>query len=439
MGRDHGVRRAIGAGRTFRSFFWVGIAFGLVGGSAAAAVPPEIPLVPRLGVGARALGMGGAYTAVADDYAALYYNPAGLAQIRRTEFGIGFDHRSVKSINTYLGNRESTPLDKTRIESLGFAYPFPTYRGSLVIGMAYHRVATFDQDYFRQGSGGEIVSESESIREDGSLGSYEAGFAWDLSPTLSVGAAGVILAGSSDRHRDFEYEGDNGIDFESTITQTHMDITAITGTLGAMVRFDPKVRLGMALHLPESFNLDGRILDDVIRYQADPVDTLDYVDEYSFKDDLSLPFRFSAGLSYASRGLLVSGDLTYADWKEIDYDGPIRNGRDYAYRATTDLRFGVEYALPTEPPVRIRAGFISQPLAYQLIATDVFYGVANKADLTWDNRYFTLGGGILLDRSLTLDLSYVFGGYKREGSSPVGRTVEEIKDRRLNLAATFRL
>ena len=33
----------------------------------------------NLGFGARALGMGEAYTAVADDISCVYYNPAGLA------------------------------------------------------------------------------------------------------------------------------------------------------------------------------------------------------------------------------------------------------------------------------------------------------------------------------------------------------------------------
>lgn len=39
----------------------------------------------KIGVGARALGMGGAFTGVADDATAIYWNPAGLSQLDRPE------------------------------------------------------------------------------------------------------------------------------------------------------------------------------------------------------------------------------------------------------------------------------------------------------------------------------------------------------------------
>lgn len=41
----------------------------------------------RMGVGARALGMGGAYTAICDDVYATYWNPAGLTQIEEHQIG----------------------------------------------------------------------------------------------------------------------------------------------------------------------------------------------------------------------------------------------------------------------------------------------------------------------------------------------------------------
>ncbi len=41
------------------------------------------------GFGSRPISMGGAYTAVADDFGATYYNPAGLPQIGQVDMGVG--------------------------------------------------------------------------------------------------------------------------------------------------------------------------------------------------------------------------------------------------------------------------------------------------------------------------------------------------------------
>lgn len=46
--------------------------------------PSAMPSL-RMGVGARALAMGGAFTAIADDATAAYWNPAGLAKIEHIE------------------------------------------------------------------------------------------------------------------------------------------------------------------------------------------------------------------------------------------------------------------------------------------------------------------------------------------------------------------
>jgi len=50
-------------------------------GVAAAEDPVGTAALFDVGMGARALGMGGAFVAVADDANAIYYNPAGLALI----------------------------------------------------------------------------------------------------------------------------------------------------------------------------------------------------------------------------------------------------------------------------------------------------------------------------------------------------------------------
>src|ERR1017187_8620383 len=45
----------------------------------------------KIGVGARAIGMGEAYTAQADDSSSLYWNPAGLALMQEREASFMYD------------------------------------------------------------------------------------------------------------------------------------------------------------------------------------------------------------------------------------------------------------------------------------------------------------------------------------------------------------
>ena len=96
------------------------------------------------GVGVRAMGMGGAFVGVADDYTAAYWNPAGLAQIDRREVHIGLLRNSRENTATFNGTSVESELTNTRFGSLGFVYPYPVFRGSLVFAVGFKRIKDFD-------------------------------------------------------------------------------------------------------------------------------------------------------------------------------------------------------------------------------------------------------------------------------------------------------
>ncbi len=72
-----------------------------------------------IGVGARALGMGGAYTALADDANSLYWNPAGLSRLDKREFTAS--HAEL--------------FESTRLDFLAYAHPTP--QGTVAAGLTY--------------------------------------------------------------------------------------------------------------------------------------------------------------------------------------------------------------------------------------------------------------------------------------------------------------
>ncbi len=135
------------------------------------------------GVGARALAMGEAFAGLAEDGAAIFINPAGLASIRHFNL-----------IDMY-----SSPLENKRHITLGCA--FPNLWGGTV-GIGYNNLTTFNVltikgmvDYYDQ----EIsLSYSRKIGGDLALGGnlrlYLRSFSEDISPAARGSGQNLDLA-----------------------------------------------------------------------------------------------------------------------------------------------------------------------------------------------------------------------------------------------------
>ena len=89
-----------------------------------------------VGSGARAMGMGGAFIATADDATAASWNPAGLIQLEKPELskvGAYLNRREEFSSDSHPEINNTGKVDDVNINYLSAAYPFHYFPYMLIV------------------------------------------------------------------------------------------------------------------------------------------------------------------------------------------------------------------------------------------------------------------------------------------------------------------
>ena len=426
----------------------------------------------QYGFGAKSIAMGSAFTAVSDDYSAIYWNPAGLAQIKKMEFYAGLSHLSYDSDATYLGSQLNSSENFTKLSSIGLVFPVPTYQGSLVFALGYQRVKSFDNTLqfagFSTSSNGinfifdtgdtlffdKNVQQEELIQQDGNLNNWSFAGAIDISPNVSVGATLNFWTGSSSYFFDYIQTDINdfyphstdpyrNLDFHSyALSQKILsDYSAFQLKLGAILRPSNAVRVGLNISLPYTMNVVEKFNDnDVIIYDdgfEDPVEG----EPSEFEYDVSLPFKFDLGVAYKLNDLTLSFALEYQDVSQVEFELPddVSLSSDYSalldenkrikeiYDQKLKLKAGAEYFWRDQNLV-FRGGYMMDPSSLKDAPSD------------YDRKFLTGGLGIVVDKQFIIDLAYMYGYWKnfsRDSYTPDG-TDEDITYQKIYLTTSFR-
>ena len=113
-------------------------------------VSPAHAYFRDLGIGARPLGMGGAYVAAADDGNAILWNAAGLAQLSRQEITTMFSA-------LYVGLEAQLYNEKTDLLGHHFiGYVYPSAWGSFAISWSTFQSQVYDEGTFCLSYGGKL-------------------------------------------------------------------------------------------------------------------------------------------------------------------------------------------------------------------------------------------------------------------------------------------
>jgi len=138
------------------------------------------------GAGGRALGMGGAFYAVADDATATYWNPAGLTLLERKEFSF----------------MQATLFEQTTLNFITYAHP-TTSKGTWGFSMTQLKSTGFEKISI---SVNPATDEVVDIQNLGTFDSSERAlaFSWgrDVSETLAFGFTGKNVTRALDDSKD---------------------------------------------------------------------------------------------------------------------------------------------------------------------------------------------------------------------------------------------
>lgn len=379
----------------------------------------EIPLLERDAAGAKWTAMGGASIGAVDDGSAIITNPAGLARIRRIEI-LGTIHKQSYDVDaTWFGSDTQRSLSSTTLRELTFSFPFPTYRGSLVLSGSMNRRNVFDNYTVRAGiyPSGDIPYR-DSEERSGALTCWSAGVATQVSPQAFVGIEGHGFTGDI---KEIDKWGRWGI-CEDVEFSWDADLGGYGASMGMQYQPLPIFGIGAVVRTPQRITLKGDgdqpVWDDAA---SDCVNQ-----QYSIDDSATLPYSMGVGVSLEPGRFLINLDMIYTDWHELKYLGRVRdpNTGDYLYEPTTDLRAGIEYALGLFP-LRLRAGYARIPLEFQWF------------NVTKDRSSFSLGAGTVVESALAFDFAWERTSFERESRGDLYSETRTIDRLILTLAYRF--
>jgi len=244
-----------------------------------------------IGVGARATGMGNVFTSIADDVYSLYYNPAGLGQIRKREFTSSYGR-------LYLGLDDESNLGSG---FLGLVYPFKEKIGTFGFGwLNFHLTDYYQENTF-------IFSYGRKI-------------------------AKIIHTGLNLKILSKKYGADDYTKLEETGDGV---FSAGYGKSGTSADF------GMLWKLPYSFFVGFAVTDFL---QPD----------LGLKSESIVPLGIKFGLSYRGRALNIAVEGSYRDEEKKIYSGAekwffansfgVRTGLGIGDKDFRNFTLGVSYA-----------------------------------------------------------------------------------------------
>jgi hypothetical protein len=394
----------------------------------------------------RAAAMNVSFYGISDDISALYYNPAGLTLIGKSELSFGLGFTTTENETDFISTKNLLRTNNEYITHAGIAIPvqFEDTKAAIAIGYFYEddynsilnfsgfnpRMTMIQSEamlgprnpkdnwayemYLADQVGNNFVTpykdslqQSSMITESGGLQNVSGGVSFDVSEYVALGFGITGKWGDYGYRKEYTESDNRNIHTGSSIEGRVFDrleatenlkqnVSGINATIGIQGRLSNFFRFGVSIKTPTWYQVD-----ETFDYKYDAYYKSGHQSEYYMFNgkssyNLRTPFVYSGGLSIHGEGLTFAAGVSYSDASQLKFSDAIEHVMALNNRMILELvgqttwGFGLEYDIPMVPIVA-RASYERTTSPYQVDIPN-----ANITNIS-------LGGGIYLGKKIRLD------------------------------------
>ena len=367
------------------------------------------------GLGARAASMGGAFVGLADDYTAVFWNPAGLALIQKPTFGLTGELLLPSSTYGFTGFEMKTENKAYPAGILGYFTPISK---KVVIGLGVYTPSGLGADWVNPGLEEAMIYPYPPAAFTPPVGAYQwksfigaitiaPSVAVKLSEKVSLGATLNINYGFFKTDQWGQYQiipNPPKTPILFNFGQATMDVKGwgVGATFGLLVKPSDRVSFGLTYRLQSKVKMSGTMTLENL-----PLLNPALPDTTPAKLDATNPMWLAGGIAVKPlTNLTFTFDLQWTNWKklqtlDVTFSDPTWNSfgetgktLELYWANKTQIRFGAEYV---KGNLAFRAGYYYDPAP----APD---DTMNILIPSFTYNSFQLGFGYRMGSSSCLDL-----------------------------------
>jgi hypothetical protein len=455
---------------------------------------------PGILTSARALAMGNSYTALSNDYSGVLFNPAGLGLIKKTDLSLSMNYNSFDNQTTFFNKTLDASQTAVNFNQIGFVYPLPTVKGSLVFAMGYNRTKEFNSIMEFDGFNGNnnsmiqfvtgdvndevpitndiglayeirdsqlnsyikdttlingMLNQSGTIKKQGNLGNWSFASSLEIAKGLFIGGTFNILTGNYKSDRDYWEDDTQNIygnnielvpndpttqDFQTFYMNDiiEWDLSGWDSKLGLLYNFEDFFRFGGAVKFPSFWNVKETFyVDATSQFGTGSVYQLDPKLVDNIEYEIKTPFEYSAGVALHLLILTVSGDAKIIDYREMEFTQGFSD--EYRIERNKEIEDLFRAALTLNVGAELKVPAL--PIYGRIGAMYVQSPYADDP-AEFDKKYLTAGGGIIFADAFSIDVAFVHGWWEDYGDNygfNQSRTYQDINIQNVILGISAKL